>query len=67
MFYQYNDLKNFPKIINRNVFQFFLVISEALERLQLKDHLLEVSNDPELYSDKTLGKCQSVVKEYEHF
>ena len=67
MFYQYNDLKNFPKIINRNVFQFFLVISEVLERLQLKDHLLEVSNDPELYSDKTLGKCQSIVKEYEHF
>ena len=67
MFYQYNDLKNFPKIINRNVFQFFLVISEALERLQLKDHRLEVSNDPELYSDKTLGKCQSIVKEYEHF
>ena len=67
MFYQYNDLKNFPKIINRNVFQFFLVISEALERLQLKDYLLEVSNDPELYSDKTLGHCQSIVKEYEHF
>ena len=30
-------------------------------------HLLEVPNDPELYSNETLGKCQSIIKEYEHF
>ena len=31
------------------------------------DHLLEASNDPALYSNETLGKCQSIIKEYEHF
>ena len=60
------------------MFLIFLVISEALERLLLKrftfetnthvpDHLLEVSNDPERYSNEALGKCQSIIKEYEHF
>ena len=59
------------------MFLIFLVISEALERLLLKrftfetnthipDHLLEVSNDPERYSNETLGKCQSIIKQYEH-
>ena len=49
----------------------FLAVSEALERLLLKrftfeknthipDHLLEVSNEPELYSNETLGKCQRI-------
>ena len=60
------------------MFLIFLVISETLERLLLKeftfetntripDHLLEVSNDPELYCNETLRKCQSIIKEYEHF
>ena len=59
MFYQYNNLK----------------YSEALERYDLhlkqiptyQNHLLEVSNDPELYSNETLGKCRSIIKGYEHF
>ena len=33
----------------------------------IPDHLLEASNDPVLYSNETLGKCQSIIKEYEHF
>ena len=33
----------------------------------IPDHLLEGSNDPELCSNETLGKCQSIIKEYEHF
>ena len=48
-----------------------------MERLLLKrftietnthipDHFLEVSNNPELYSSETLGKCQSIIKEDEH-
>ena len=60
------------------MFLIFLVISEALERLLLKrftfetnthtpDHLLEVSNDPELYSNEILCKYQSIIKEYKHF
>ena len=54
------------------------IISGALVRLLLKrctfetnthipDHLLEVSNDPEPYSNETLGNWQSIIKEYEHF
>ena len=60
------------------MFLIFLVISETLERLLLKqftfetntripDHLLEVCNDPQLFSNETLRKCQSIIKEYEHF
>ena len=34
---------------------------------QIPDHLLDVSNNRELYSNETLGKCQSIIKKYEHF
>ena len=38
-----------------------------MKQIPTPDHLLDESNDQELYSNETLGKCQSIIKEYKHF
>ena len=74
MFYQYNSLKYFPKIINRNVSQFFL-FEKFWTDCYLNDlHLKQIPKYQIIFLKYLMTqnyilmcKCQSIIEEYEHF